>query len=309
MSDVKQTVKHGLCLSGGGAKGDVEAGAAAAIISAYKNTSAPVVSLSGTSVGALNAAAIAAHDHWFPLELWRGLRSRDVYRGRKYSLLWRLWRKSALYDTRPLWRLVNEHLSAAAIAASPYTLYVHVTLLGNKQPVVFLKDDPDILRGVYASAAVPGAFPAVSWNRHWGIDGGTVDNSPIRSLIEDGCEKITVVILDNELPSKRMLARDVGPGPGGSRPRIAGVLSTALEAMMDAHLRRDLKNVELVNRLVDTGCGDEEHCHIDLRTWRPEGDLGSTLDFDLAEDGERAASAYHGALRWALLDANQFRPR
>ncbi len=300
------TVKHGLCLSGGGAKGDVEAGAAAAIISVYQHTSAPVVSLSGTSVGALNAAGIAAHDHWFPLELWKGLTQADIFRGSKYGLLWRIWSQSSIYTTGPLWDVIRSNIPTEALAASPYTLYVHVTILGKKQPVVFLKDDPDILTGIYASAAVPGAFPPVKWNRHWCIDGGTVDNSPIRSLIQDGCEKITVVILDDELPAERVFARAVEPGPDAPRPKIAEVIAPALEAMMDAHLRRDLKNVELVNRLVDAGCADGHHRKIDLRVWVPSQDLGGTLDFDAVTDGERATGAYHDALEWSLRDARHF---
>ncbi|MEE8536978.1 MAG: patatin-like phospholipase family protein [Acidobacteriota bacterium] len=301
------TVKHGLVLSGGGARGDVEAGAQAAIIAAYKRTSAPVVSLSGTSVGALNAAGCAAKDHWFPLELWKGLASNDVYRGNKLGLLWRIWRDSAIYDTTPLWDLITSNITTEALAVSPYALYIHVTLLGTKQPIVFLKDDPDILTGIYASAAVPGAFPPVSWNGHWAIDGGTVDNSPIRSLISDGCEKITVIILDDELPAERVFARAIEPGPGKARPKIAEIISPALEAMMDAHLRRDLKNVELVNRLVAAGVGDEHHRKIDLRVWAPRKDLGGgALDFDLATDGLRAATAYHSALEWAMQDAHRF---
>ena len=126
------TVKHGLCLSGGGAKGDVEAGAQAAIISVYQHTSAPIVSLSGTSVGAMNAAGCAARDHWFPLELWEDIRTSDIYRGGTIGLLWRIWRRASLYDTEPLWNFLNRHLNAEDIAASPYTLYVHVTLIARK---------------------------------------------------------------------------------------------------------------------------------------------------------------------------------
>ena len=302
-------VKHGLVLSGGGAKGDVEAGAQAAIVSVYRRTSAPVVSLSGTSVGALNAAACAARDEWLPLELWKGLRSRDIYRGSKYGLLWRIWKDSSIYSTGPLWDLIRKNISAETLAASPYTLYVHVTILGKKQPIVFLKNDPDILTAVYASAAVPGAFPPVKWNGHWCIDGGTVDNSPIRSLIQDGCTKITVIVLNDELPAERVLARIVPPGSDTPRPKIAEVIAPALEAMMDAHLRRDLKNVELVNRLVDAGCADGHHHKIDLRVWAPSEDLGGTLDFDQVTDGERAMDAYHDALEWALHDARHFRLR
>jgi predicted acylesterase/phospholipase RssA len=302
-------VKHGLVLSGGGAKGDVEAGAQAAIVSVYKHTDAPVVSLSGTSVGALNAAGCAARDHWFPLELWKGLRSRDIYRGSKYGMLWRIWSQSSIYTTRPLWNVIRSNITTEALAASPYALYVHVTILGRKQPIVFLKDDPDILMGIYASTAVPGAFPPVKWNRHWCIDGGTVDNSPIRSLIQDGCEKITVIILNDKLPAERVFASEVEPGPDLPRPGIVEVIAPALEAMMDAHLRRDLKNVELVNRLVDAGCADGHHRKIDLRVWTPSGDLGGTLDFDLVTDGSRAVAAYHDALEWSLRDARRFSPR
>ncbi len=298
---------HGLVLSGGGAKGDVEAGALAAIVSAYESTQQPIVALSGTSVGSLNAAGCAAVNHWFPMELWHGITSADVYRSSKWAVPWRLWKQSAMYDSAPLRDFIARHLSAENLHGSDYQLFVHATRLSNKQPVIFTHESPDILTGIYASSSVPGAFPPVLWKGSWLVDGGVVDNSPIRSLIRYGCDKITVIYLDSDLPAAPAWADAVQETePAEARPSAGRVVADSIEAMMDAHFRRDMKNVALVNETVVGNVGDLGHRAIDLRVWGPSGDLGGTLDFDLATSGARAETAYHDALRWVMPDARRF---
>lgn len=79
-------VSTGLVLSGGGARGAYEAGVMQGIVEVLRPTSAPFEVLCGTSVGALNAAYLAAHadqadmdvaglaEHWRALDVSRHLK-------------------------------------------------------------------------------------------------------------------------------------------------------------------------------------------------------------------------------------------
>lgn len=292
-------VKHGLCLCGGGAKGAYQAGAAAAIGEYYRNTSSPITVLSGTSVGALNAAAIAAKGWHYPLDLWWNVSDDQVYRKSKLLFLWRVWQLGSIYDSEPLWRFIKAAVDPKAIQRSQFDLYVHTTELGHQRPVVFTGKDPDILTGVFASASIPGAFPPVKWRGHWLVDGGTVDNSPIRSLIRAGCDRITVIHLDDELPADPIMADDVTPLPDSERPRIHQTLGCSIEAMMDAHFQRDLKNLKLINMLVENGCPPKPtHRKIAVRVFNPKKDLGDTLNFDTKRMRAALGAGYSEGRAW-----------
>lgn len=286
---------HALVLSGGGAKGAYEAGAAAAVIDHYRLTRSPIRILSGTSVGALNAAAIACRGTGWTMNLWRNVSDRDVYHKARLAIPWRMWRKSSLYDSTPLRRLIERHVDLPALRASSYDVYVHATLLGTKQQVVFTNEDDDFLTGVYASASVPGAFPPVAWRGRWLVDGGTVDNSPIRTCIKAGAEMITVIHLDDEMPAEPVQATQVVErDPPARRPSLIDAINWSVESMMDAHFWRDLRNVQLINRAVEAGLGNG-YRKIELHVIGPNQELGGTLDFDTKRlrrevvDGRRTA--------------------
>lgn len=290
---------HGLVLSGGGAKGGFEAGAAAAILEYYKHTDSPITMLSGTSVGAINAAGIAAGGPRYPMEIWRNISNNKIYRRSTFMYPWRFWRLGAAFDSSPLWKLITSHIGPDALAHSDYRIFIHTTEITTRRPVVFSGKHPDVLTGIYASASIPGAFPPVLWEGHWLVDGGTVDNSPIRSLVREGCKKITVIYLDDELPQPSITAADLDPITKVERPNAAESLAASIEAMMDAHFRRDLKNVELINKLVAVGHPMKEgHRKIHLQVFGPDRDLGNSLDFDTKRMRILIDRGYHQALRW-----------
>jgi predicted acylesterase/phospholipase RssA len=289
---------HALVLSGGGAKGAREAGSQAAIIDYYKHTASPITILSGTSVGALNAAGICSKDHWFPMDLWLNISQEQVYKSSRLLLPWRLWKKSSIYDSSPLWKLIQKNLDLEAIRGSEYQLMVHALDLFTGQQVTFTNEDPDLLVGVYASAAVPGAFPPIPWKGTWLVDGGTVANTPIRSCIKAGAEKITVIYLDDELPKPQVLACEVPTCEPIDQPKIVGVISKSIEAMMDRHFRRDLQAAELINAAVTAGTADPKYRHVDIQIFKPPHDLGDTLDFDRKKITRQVLDGYHDAVAW-----------
>lgn len=292
--------RHALVLSGGGARGSYEAGAVAALMEWFEHTPHPITILSGTSVGALNAAAVLHGGPRYPMRIWWTISNDKVYRRPSLSLVGLLLsarRRSALYDTTPLRNLIWASLDPVQVAESDLELYVHATDLGSKQKVVFTGEDPDLREGVLASASVPGAFPPVAWRGTWLVDGGTVDNSPLSSAIRAGAEKITVVYLDDDMPPEPAQAEGFAPiEPARPLPSIEEVLGSTIEAMTDAHFHRDLRNVRLINRLVEAG--DTEYRRIDLRVFSPARPLVDTLDFDNLSARRQLNHGFHDANDW-----------
>lgn len=291
-------MKHGLVLSGGGAKGAWEAGAAVALVEHYAKTDSPITHFSGASVGGLNAAALVGKGARSLMEVWSTIRGKDVFRGSHALAWWRAWRTGAIYDSSPLREYVEENLDLAAIHSSDLRLYVHATLMGTKQSVVFQNEDPDLVTGVYGGASVPPFFPPVPWKGRWLLDGGVVDNSPIRALIQAGCEKVSIISLDHELPASPVEARSVlrllKPQP---RPGLVVVVAASVDGMMDAHFWRDLKNVQLINELVMRGGADPQYRRVEYEVFRPKESLGGTLDFDHDHLLKMMDDGYHSTLR------------
>lgn len=290
---------HALVLSGGGAKGSWEAGAAAAILEYYRHTNSPVTILSGTSVGALNAAAIASNGPEWTMDLWRRIEERDVFRKRRLLIPFRIKRSGALYDSSPLLKLIYQHLNVMAVRRSPYEVFVHATVPDTQQQVVFDKRDDDFLNGVFASASIPAVFPAVAWRGRWLVDGGTVDNSPVRTAIKAGAQKVTVVYLDHRLPQPRIEARSaMWRVPPIERAGLLESGMLALDSMMDAHFRRDVKMVELINAAVAAGLDTNGYRKVDLQVVAPKGPVGGTLDFNRSLMRRNVKAGYDQTVRF-----------
>ncbi len=274
--------KHALVLSGGGARGAFEAGAAAEIIDWYSHTDSPITILSGTSVGALNAAGIAHGGPWYPVSMWDQIDTASVYKSSALLVPWYFWRKGSIYDSSPLKNLIHSKLDEEAILNSEFQLAIHATDLISCRQITFTNTDPDILTGVYASASVPGAFQPVIWKGMELVDGALVSNTPIRSAIRVGAEKITVIMLDEDAPEDPILAMSLS-SIQWSKVQPRGVWDTvraSLEAMMAAHFQRDLALVETINKLVASDADSGLYRHIDLKVMAPHVHLGEALDFD-----------------------------
>jgi predicted acylesterase/phospholipase RssA len=253
----------------------------------------PIKIVSGTSVGALNAAALAQFTAEAPtrevaaaqlLALWASIKPEDVYNRGRFGLLsmaWRLVRSRPLYDSSPLQQLVRDTLSRRGLANSPLQLFVHATDLVGRRQVTATNDDPHILEAVMASAALPGAFPHVDIEGRPFVDGGVVANTPIRAAIDAGATKLTIIYLDNERIARRT---SLPEALGSSAPHDASlswVLSRSIEAAMAAHLERDLHMLRLYNDLVIDGHRPDKRV-IEYRLLHPTSPLGppqSTLDF------------------------------
>ena len=171
----------GLVLTGGGARADYQVGVLQAVSrirreagAAGANSPNPFPVISGTSAGAINAAALAGHCDDFDAavarlgEVWHDFRAEQVYRSDSFGVIrtgarwltmmsmgwviarWRKARPRSLLDNSPLQALLERmvsterlgrmmsegHLRAIAISASSYGSGLHVTFYDALEPIV-----------------------------------------------------------------------------------------------------------------------------------------------------------------------------
>jgi NTE family protein len=314
-------MRLGLVLSGGGANGAFEAGVVAAIEEAGLE---PTI-LSGTSAGALNAAAMAhGLDADRLADVWRAVRSRDVYRLRRdvwTAIRPRGWLTggnlaeraldgvgwSHLLDTTPLRATIEDVLGGERIhVREGMVLAVSAVEKATGRLVRFASELPpahrrtrqyqEVAPGVehlLASAAIPLAFaPASLDGRHW-WDGGIVANTPLAPAMAYEPDAVIVVTT----------ATRERPAP---RPESLGdAIGLLIDNILAFSLQSDLKQARLVNELCRLDPERTDRREVDLLVIEPTGlDLGGPLDFgaELAERrlragldvGRRELSAWRG---------------
>lgn len=295
-------MSRALVLSGGGARGSFQAAAARVLIDHYAEIGDPVRIISGTSTGALNAAGIVAHGPEWAVDLWRRIRQRDVFRGSRLRGALRVLRgRGAIYDTRPLRRLIEAELDPADLAGSSIRLLVHAYCARTRRHLYWHNTSPQLLQGIYASAAIPVVFPTVRIGPYRCVDGGIVANIPVRTVTEYGARRITAIVLDHKRDLRRAPFESVvlepvrEPEPG----RGLELADDVIDALIDGQFERDLYCAQLTNHTIRNTPEKLPGLHnVEIEVLRPAEDLGSALDFDrrhldeLLRLGERAAERF-----------------
>lgn len=281
---------HGLILSGGGALGAYEAAMAAAVVRHYAETDHPVRLVGGSSVGALNAAALAVGGPEHMLDLWRRIAERDVLRRGWFGTVGaalRIWRGRPAYDSEPLRRLIAREAPVEKLVLAPRLEWqFHATELVSRRQLTWNRESPWIAEGLLASASLPGLFPPVHIAGLGLVDGGVVANTPIGAAIRAGCDRLTIIYLDDELVRSPALVQDhLDHRPRGKKPDLApyrdarAALSRSLEVMLAGHLSRDLA-------LLEERQGLPGRRRVRYRLLQPQRPLaptgGATLNFERA---------------------------
>jgi NTE family protein len=210
--------KLGLCLSGGGARGPYQVGVAKALDE--HGLFSRIHAFSGTSIGSVNAAFLAAAGIAETEKMWLEMPDRDI-RATEGTFR-RLLRENihiaerGVYDITALRRLLEERLPYAVLRQR--RVYVTIARGGTprdgifglmksyyrhmvkKEPRVeypFLPDysDAEILERLIASCSIPIVFPPVQLEEANYYDGGVYDNVPVAPLAECGCTTIIVAHL------------------------------------------------------------------------------------------------------------------
>lgn len=145
--------------------------------------------LVGTSVGAINAAYLAAdptqEQARLLVAIWRGLHGRDIFpdplHRRAVNLLLR---RDHLYAPLGMRRLLEHRLPYRRLEDAAAHLVVVATDLATGEQR-HLRRGP-VVEAVLASAAIPGVFPPVMWDGELLVDGGIAANLPLAAAIAAG---------------------------------------------------------------------------------------------------------------------------
>jgi NTE family protein len=254
-----------LVLSGGGGRGAYELG----VYKAFRERGRGFDLISGSSVGAITAAAIAAGLGVPELEgLWARMHTLQVMKPRVD--VWRMASWTHLMHTRPLLTFLERELDFDAIAASAIEVRVAAVDVGTGDLRVFTNAELNPAR-LLASASIPLLFPMIEdGGRHY-WDGGTTVNTPLQPAIEAGATDITCVLLS-----------PVGALDLAAPANLWEAVSRVYDLRLLGSLKQDLKHAEFINGLVAAGTADPAWHHIDFHIVSPRETMGlmTVLNFD-----------------------------
>ncbi|MBN1652484.1 MAG: patatin-like phospholipase family protein [Deltaproteobacteria bacterium] len=286
----------GIVLSGGGARGAYEVGVLGYLFGAFSRRVGDTPGFdvfNGTSVGAVNATALAstAHDPVRGVEIlskvWLEQNLSDVlhFNLRQAARIYRVISggddPSGIFDPRPFTKLVTHkipwrHLANNLKSKRIRGLTVSMTNLRTGRSTLYVDRAPGValpqsgLRievrasairpsHVLASAAMPVIFPPVRIGNEYFCDGGIRMNTPTSPAIQMGVDRMLVIGVSTpgKVPSSPPLSEIAAHGIRA--PSASALLGKALNALMLDHVDHDLAEVQLVNQILadaEAVCGE-----------------------------------------------------
>lgn len=180
-------------LSGGASLGALQVG----MLQALYEHGVTADLLVGTSVGALNAAFIASRPQtpetaWELARAWRGIERADAFPVSLRTMVGGIaGQRNHLVPAHGLRRIVERHveLDDLADAAVPLSLVAFDVSAATE---AVLCDGPAV-DAIVAACSIPGIFPPVAIGEKLLVDGGVVNNTPIRHAVELGAERVYVL--------------------------------------------------------------------------------------------------------------------
>ena len=212
--------KIGLALGGGAAKGIAHIG----VLSALEETEVDISYISGTSVGAIVAALYAFNVDTKTIgSLARRLTMSKVT---SFKL-----NKTGFFSTNSLRELMLEYLGEVNIEDAKIPLAIVATDINSGEEVIFTSGP--VADAVCASAAVPGIYIPVVIDGRTLVDGGLVQNVPVRPLRTMGAG-VTI-------------ASNLSGVHHYSEPsHVVDVMRNAFEIAVSQHTKAQLKGVDLL---------------------------------------------------------------
>ena len=187
-------MKKALVLSGGGARGAFQVG----VWKYLQEIDWTPDLICGTSIGAVNAAAIGSGMSVERLiHVWRSHNRSEIYRLKGLQFLKSMRRGTPLksvLDTAPLRALLTRHLNLEALRRSPIEVVISAVHLATGRLHLYNQDVIEIDH-LMASSAMPILFPWQSIHGEPFWDGGVMANSPLFLALERKMEEIIVVLL------------------------------------------------------------------------------------------------------------------
>jgi NTE family protein len=242
--------------------------------------------VSGTSVGAVNATALAATANdpatgmMLLSDVWLGQSLSDVlhFNLRQARRLYRVWLggdiAAGIFDPTPLaklishkipWRQLVRNLKAKRLKALTVsttnvrtgraTVYVDRAAgvpLPTSGPRMIIHPSHILPQHVLASAAMPLVFPPVRIGNDYFCDGGIRLNTPTSPSIHMGADRMFVVGVTTPLRRTEI--------PLGKTPGASFLLGKAVDAIMLDHIEHDMERMRAVNDILSDSveaCGPD----------------------------------------------------
>ncbi|MBQ9518551.1 MAG: patatin-like phospholipase family protein [Firmicutes bacterium] len=210
--------KWALVFAGGGGNGAFEIGAWRAIDEAKMFD---ICAVSGSSVGALNAALYAVGDFKTANEIWQNIRPRDIIPIKPHKILNKvknIHKKMSVCSTDGLRRLIagrglieklqkSDIPCIASCTFAPQSITEHADVVINGERVSYFdlrKQSRERITDILlASSAIPVVFPQQKIDGQYFKDGdfaGLGDCMPVIPLYDMGCRNFIVIHLDRYKP-------------------------------------------------------------------------------------------------------------
>lgn len=180
-----------IVLGGGGVFGATQVGMLRALLESGIRPGLVV----GTSVGAINGAAIAAEPRMAGVEnlagLWASLAEAGMFTDNVLARASTLARyRTHLYSPAPLRKLLNAHLPATF---ADLTIGFQCVAASIERAGAHWFSSGPLSEAVMASSAVPGLLPPVAINGEHFLDGGLVHSIPVGRALALGAREVYVL--------------------------------------------------------------------------------------------------------------------
>lgn len=178
----KETMKTGLVLSGGGARGAAHIG----VIKAIEEKQIEINHISGTSAGAIVGALYAAGNSWE--DILNFFKEVPIFHYKRYAF-----NKPGLIDTSNFYKDLLPFFKEDNFTCLKKQLFIAATHLIDGTEMVFSKGQ--LIKPILASAAFPGLFSPVIIDGYPFADGGVLNNFPV-DLIQQSSDRIIGVYVN-----------------------------------------------------------------------------------------------------------------
>lgn len=200
--------KTALVLGGGGSRGSYQIG----VWQALNELDIKIDIVTGTSVGALNAALITMQDYDNALTLWKQIKtsmvlavdideSQSVQKKQKAIIRQFIadYAKQGGTDSYPLKQLLTQYINEETIRSSPIEcgfITVDKTSFQPKQLFIEEIKEGQLADYLLASSSLFPAIKSCNIDGHEYIDGGYYDNLPVELALNKGAEQVIAVDLE-----------------------------------------------------------------------------------------------------------------
>lgn len=231
---MSKKMQYGLALGGGGTRGAYQAGVAKAL----KELNIDIISVSGTSIGAINGAFIVQNDVEKMVELYRKITLDDVF---KTNI--DLDTNKDFFDFKNIFKVISEYVKNNGLdnTALRETLesYLDIekiykskcdfgmlafSLTDKKESKCFKDEIPknELISRILASACFP-FFKAQKIKGEEFLDGGIADVIPINMLIEKGIKNIIAVDIEGPGITRNTVSQNVFVRLIHSKENLGGI--------------------------------------------------------------------------------------